>query len=71
MSEKTLKLALLSAVCVALAPAAILADPIEKSGSTSLCHALRFPARDEHRRPEPGHGHAPRGSWHDREPQGR
>ena len=35
MSEKTLKLALLSAVFVALAPAAILADPIERSGSTS------------------------------------
>lgn len=34
MSETTLKLALLSAVFMGLTPGAILADPIEKSGST-------------------------------------
>ncbi len=48
MSEKTLKLALLSAVFMAFTPGAVLADANRKVGLHVLCYALHFSALDEH-----------------------
>ena len=41
------KAALVSGLLVAVAPGIVIADPIEKKGTTPLCDPLHFPAGAE------------------------